>query len=61
MTTENKSEVAPVKGTSKHIPKAKRHMTVRDVIQRCIKAGEPVPRNYRERDPDEVIAEVEKE
>lgn len=35
--------------------------SVRDVIERCIKTGEPIPDYYRDRDPDEVIAAVQKE
>jgi hypothetical protein len=59
MTNEN--ETVPVKGKSKHLPQGKQHMTVRDVIERCTKTGEPVPEGYRQRDPDEVIAVIEKE
>ena len=59
MTNEN--ETVPVKGKSKHLPQGKRHMTVRDVIERCMKTGEPIPEGYSQRDPDEVIAVLGKE
>ena len=61
MTTENKPKVLPVRGTNKYIPKGTRFTTVRDVIERCIRTGEPFPENYLERDPDEAMAEVAKE
>ena len=58
MKSNDKPEPVPVKGATKHMAQAKRHMTVRDVIERYVKTNEPIPEWYRERDPDEVIAEV---
>ena len=58
MKRTRKPESVPVKGTTKHMSNAKRHMTIRDVIESCIKTGEPIPEYYRERDPDEIIATV---
>ena len=57
----NENHTVPVKGKSKHLPQGKRHMTVRDVIERCMKTGEPIPEGYRQRDPNDVIAELETE
>lgn len=61
MKRSKKSENVPVKGTTKHMKNAKQYMTVRDVIERCIKTGEPIPEYYRDRDPGEIIAEIEGE
>lgn len=61
MNRNKTSHGVPVKGTTKHMKNAKRHMTVRDVIERCIRTGEPIPEYYRERDPHEIIAEIQDE
>ena len=42
----------PVKGTGKN---HKGGMTVYDVLERCLRTGEPIPEDYKHRDPNEII------
>jgi hypothetical protein len=61
MKTEKRNKTTAVRGKSKYVSKGKRHMTVRDVIECYVKTGEPVPDNYSQRDPDEIISVLEEQ